>query len=191
MRKNCRIALILLVLALPGFRGARAGAQAARTDSGSGNTALSGNFRGLSLGMGLEELKSALTEDSLFNFRGDRDVSFLPRREESLVETMGLSFIRRAFFQLRDGKVFIMAFSLDTARVDYYSVYRALVEKYGEPGTLNPREAVWETEGIRLSVERPLTVKYIDNAVFTQIMGESEAAESSELERRQGFLNDF
>ena len=64
-------------------------------------------FREIVLGMSLDDLKTALLEDSLFNFRGDRDVSFLPVREESLVETSGSSFIRRAFFQLRDGALFI------------------------------------------------------------------------------------
>ena len=61
-------------------------------------------FRQLSLGMGLDALKDELIKDELFQFRGDRDVSFLPAREQSLVETTGLSFIKRAFFQLRDGK---------------------------------------------------------------------------------------
>ncbi|MDR1128744.1 MAG: hypothetical protein LBL20_05475, partial [Treponema sp.] len=73
-----------------------------------------GNFREFGLGMDLGALRSALEKDRLFNFRGDRDVSFLPNRDQSLIETTGFSFIRRAFFQLRDGKLFIMAFNLDT-----------------------------------------------------------------------------
>jgi hypothetical protein len=71
-------------------------------------------FRGMSLGMSLDDLKTALIRDWMFNFRGDRDVSFLPAREETLIETTGLSFIRRAFFQLSGGGVFMMAFTLDT-----------------------------------------------------------------------------
>jgi hypothetical protein len=154
-------------------------------------TGLPRSFRELSLGMGLAELQAALMADELFQFRGERDVSFLPRREESLVETTGFSFIRRAFFQLYEGKVFIMAFSLDTALVDHYSIYTSFVRKYGEPGTLNPREAVWEAGGLRLSVERPLTVKYIDLAVFNRLVAESETAASAELILRQEFLDDF
>jgi hypothetical protein len=149
------------------------------------------SFRALSLGMPLEELKTALGADDLFYFRGDRDVSLLPAREESLVETTGFSFVRRAFFQLREGSVFIMAFTLDTALVDHYSVYTSLVEKYGEPQTLNPRQAVWETETVRLAVERPLTVKYIDKNVFNDITSASELAETREFQRRQEFLDDF
>ena len=156
-----------------------------------GSDPLPRSFRKLLLGMSLEELKDALAADGLFEFRGDRDVSFLPAKEENLVETTGLSFIRRAFFQLRSGKVFIMAFRLDDRRIDHYSVFISLIKKYGEPVSLNPNEAVWENEETRVSLERPLTVKYIDMTVFKAIMEEAKAEETAEVFRRQGFLNEF
>ncbi|WP_148257747.1 hypothetical protein [Leadbettera azotonutricia] len=148
-------------------------------------------YRELSLGMGLDDLKAALQKDSLFTFRGDRDVSFLPVREQTLIETTGLSFIRRAFFQLVDGKSFIMAFALDTRLVDHYSVFTSFVKKYGEPSALSPSETVWENDETRVSIERPLTVKYIDKAVFNGLIDESKALESRQLFLRQEFLNDF
>jgi len=156
-----------------------------------GSDPLSRSYRKLTLGMSLDELKDALAEDGLFSFRGDPDVSFLPAKEENLVETTGLSFIRRAFFQLRDKKVLIMAFTLDTRRVDHYSVFVSLVRRYGEPVRLNPQEAVWENEETRVSLERPLTVKYIDMTVFKAIMDESKAEEDAEVVRRRRFLNEF
>ncbi|MCL1813428.1 MAG: hypothetical protein FWG29_07895 [Treponema sp.] len=156
-----------------------------------GSEPLSRSFRNLVLGMSLDDLKAELADDGLFEFRGDRDVSFLPAKEENLVETTGLSFIRRAFFQLREGQVFIMAFSLDTRRIDHYSVFVSLVKKYGEPVSLNPNESVWENEETRISLERPLTIKYIDMTVFKGIIGESRAEETREVFLRQGFLNEF
>ena len=152
---------------------------------------LPSKFREIALGMSLDDLKAALTEDSLFNFRGDRDVSFLPAREESLVETSGSSFVRRAFFQLRDGALFIMAYSLNTNMMDHYSVFTDLVGKYGPPTYLDPKEAVWETEELRVSIERPLTVKYIDKKVFNDIINESALVESKRVQLRQEFLNEF
>jgi hypothetical protein len=147
-------------------------------------------YRALSLGMGLDDLKDALQEDGIFGFRGDRDVSFLPAREQTLVETAGLSFIRRAFFQLAEGTVFIMAFSLDTRLVDHYSVFTSFVKKYGEPDALSPSETVWENEETRVSIERPLTVKYIDKTAFNRLITESRELQSNELFARQEFLND-
>lgn len=149
------------------------------------------SYRTLSLGMNLDELKKALSADDLFYFRGDRDVSLLPQSEQTLVETIGLSFIKRAFFQLKDGKVFIMAFTLNTDKIDHYSVFTTLVQKYGEPRELNPREAVWISDTVRLSIERPLTVKYIDLQVFDTIVQASTVKESQEAVLRRDFLNDF
>ncbi|MDR2110370.1 MAG: hypothetical protein LBP32_03590 [Spirochaetaceae bacterium] len=149
------------------------------------------SFREIRLGMGLEELKAALQADEVFSFRGDRDVSFLPSREQSLVETTGFSFIRRAFFQLRDGELFIMAFSLDPSLVDHYSVFTTLVKKYGQPRTLDPQQAVWESGDTRVAIERPLTVKYIDMRVFKELAEESEVRESREIFLRQEFLDGF
>jgi len=148
-------------------------------------------FRGLFLEQTLDDLKTALAQDGLFRFRGDRDVSFLPISEQTLIETTGLSYIRRAYFQLTDGAVFIMSFSLDTRLMDHYSVYTSFVKKYGEPAVLNPGEAVWETDETRVSIERPLTVKYIDKMVFDRLIEESRTRERQELFNREEFLADF
>ena len=148
-------------------------------------------FRELSLGMALDDLKSALIRDEHFRFRGDRDVSFLPIREETLVETNGFSYIRRAYFQLTEGAVYIMSFSLDTRLMDHYSVFTSFVKKYGEPVILSPGEAVWETDDTLVSIERPLTIKYIDKTVFDRLVEESRTVERRELLRREEFLADF
>ncbi|MDR0476309.1 MAG: hypothetical protein LBH43_21910 [Treponema sp.] len=148
-------------------------------------------FREFSLDMELDELKEALKKDSLFHFQGDRDVSLLPLREQTLVETTGGSFIRRAFFQLADGKVFTMAFIMDTRLIDHYSVFVSFLKKYGEPKTLNPKETVWEDDNTRVSLERPLTVKYVDKAVFNNMIEKSQTLQSQQVFQRQEFLNEF
>jgi len=156
-----------------------------------GDSSLPRQFRNISLGMNIDDLKASLLEDNYFNFRGDRDVSLLPQREQSLVETTGSSFIRRAFFQLRDSQVFIMSFALNTQVIDHYSVFTQFVEKYGQPTSLDPRAAIWETEDTRIAIERPLTVKYIDKIVFGEIMDESGVIESNRVKQRQDFLDEF
>jgi hypothetical protein len=170
-------------------------------DGGEGNnyTGPPRSFRGIFLGMGLTQLKDAIRRDGIFYFREDRDVSFLPSdQEQTLVETQGLSFIRRAFFQLRYGEVFIMSFTLDTTQVDHYSVFSSFVSRYGEPSSLNPQEAVWETPETRVSIERPLTVKYIDKHNFEmfkrspdEILVGPSADGARELLDRNEFLEGF
>jgi len=180
--KSILFALIAVFLAAPAF--------AQETETGE-DSDLPRQFRELTLGMSLDDLKAALTNDDYFIFRGDRDVSFLPAREQSLVETTGSMFIKRAFFQLRDAQVFIMSFTLNTDIIDHYSVFTQLTEKYGKPVYLDPAVAVWETEETRLAIERPLTVKYIDRAVFNDIINESGLIESNQVRLRQDFLNEF
>jgi len=148
-------------------------------------------FRNLALGMGIDDLKANLLNDDLFHFRGDRDVSFLPIRDQTLVDTTGSSFIKRAFFQLRDSEVFIMAFTLNTEVVDHYSIFMRFTERYGQPSYLDPRVAIWETEETRIAIERPLTVKYIDRTVFDDIVSESGLVESGQVRLRQEFINEF
>jgi hypothetical protein len=148
-------------------------------------------FRELFLGQSMDALQTALVRDGLFRFRGERDVSFLPVRDETLVETTGLSFVRRAYFQLSDGAVYIMSFTLDTRLMDHYSVFTSFVRKYGEPLTLSPQEAVWESDDTRVSIERPLTVKYIDKTVFNRLVEESETQQRQEITAREDFLADF
>jgi len=165
--------------------------QAAAGNDETEENSLPRQFREITLGMSLDDLKEALLNDDYFHFRGDRDVSFLPAREQSLVETTGSSFIRRAFFQLRDAQVFIMAYSLNTQIIDHYSVFTQFVGKYGEPSYLDPRIAVWESDETRVAIERPLTVKYIDKTVFNDIINESGLIESGQVKLRQDFLNEF
>lgn len=182
--KSALLVLIpLLVLSL-----VRPGAQ--ETAPGT-RSELPREFRGLRLGMSLDELKQALAADELFHFRGDRDVSLLPNRDQTVIETTGFSFIRRAFFQLVDGRLFIMAFTMDQERVDHYSVFSTFSAKHGDPDTLDPRGAVWVSDATRVSIERPLTVKYIDRAVFDELVKESRVVEGREAVLRAEFLNEF
>jgi hypothetical protein len=176
-------ALLLSLLLFPAF--------AQNESADDEENALPRQFRQLSLGMSLDDLKDGLLKDDLFQFRGDRDVSFLPAREQSLVETTGLSFIKRAFFQLRDAQVFIMAFTLNTEIIDHYSIFTQFVQKYGQPSYLDPSVSVWETEETRIALERPLTVKYIDRVVFNDIVNESGLIESGQVRLRQDFINEF
>ncbi|MDR1858051.1 MAG: hypothetical protein LBQ69_01125 [Treponema sp.] len=187
----CLFAAFSLVAPGAWAQSAEGGGAADKSPDGKEGPALPRQFREIVLGMSLDELKEALLNDDMFNFRGDRDVSFLPAREESLVETSGSSFIRRAFFQLRDGSLFIMAFTMNTGQIDHYSIFTDLVRKYGPPSYLDPKEAVWETEDTRLALERPLTVKYIDKRVFDDIINESSLVESRRVLQRQEFLDEF
>ncbi len=148
-------------------------------------------FRGISLGMSMEEVQAALRADGLYFYRGEPDVSLLPRPNESIIEVSGLSYVRRAFFQFYDGRLFVMIFAINESRMDHYSVFTTLSSRYGKPVMLSPAESVWDDGLTRLSVERPLAVKYIDLETFNALKAASEAVRSAEELLRADFLGSF
>ncbi|MDR0638969.1 MAG: hypothetical protein LBG27_08760 [Spirochaetaceae bacterium] len=178
-----KITLLLCLFAVPGIF-AQTGDPADPSDG------LPRGYRTISLGIGIEELKEALRRDTeAYLFREDRDVYHVPLRDENYVETTGRGFIKRGFFQLKDSSLFVISLELNPDRIDYYSVFTAFRDRYGEPESIDPQKATWASEAVRVSIERPLTVKYIDRAVFDAI--NAEAGISDETVLRDNFLRDF
>ena len=150
--------------------------------------ALPTEFRGIKLGMSIEEVETLLSKDSLFMYRGPEDVSLLPARNQSLIEASGDSFVKRAFFQFYDSKLWVIVIFLNPEKMDHYSLYTTLVAKYGDPALLDPKEARWEDKATRMALERPLTLRYMDMAVFTKLAEGSAAAAGAEELARRDFL---
>ena len=145
-------------------------------------------FRSIELGMSIDEVEGLLKKDALFDYRGPSDVSLLPSPNMSLIEVEGLSFVKRAFFQFYEGKLWVMAFFLNPDKIDHYSIYSSLTAKYGEPGLIDPKEARWEDASMRLALERPLTLRYMDMGVFNRLNEGGEAREGVRELERQNFL---
>jgi hypothetical protein len=143
------------------------------------------SFGGVELGMDRDAVIEALKKNALFAYRGPEDVSLLPSPNQSLIEVSGLSYVKRGYFQFYDGKLWTMILVLDPAKIDHYSIYTTLVAKYGEPKLLDPKEARWEGPSTRMALERPLSLRYMDMAVYSKLSEKSTAEASwQELERR-------
>jgi len=171
--------MLLLSLFLPGISAAQ--------EQGAGVEPPRG-FRSIELGMQLEQVKQLLLADPLYDYRGDPDISLLPQPPQTLIETTGSSFVQRAYFQFDQDRLFIMILAMDPERFDYYTLFSTLSEKYGQPESLNPTEAVWRFEGLRLSLERPLSVKYIDSVVFERLKQEGQVQEDLWEISKENFL---
>lgn len=164
----------------------------AKTDPSAGDAPkVPDTYRTIALGMDIEAVKKELLGDGLFGYRGERDISMLPTMNRTLIESVGDSFIRRSWFQFFEDKLYVMTFNLDPDRMDYYSMYSTLVQKYGEPTSLDPHKAVWSDDKVTLSLERPLTVKYVDMEVFNGLLDKSGADTAMTDLLRENFLNEF
>jgi len=190
-RRTGIIVLAVSLLALAFSAAAQELAPAAGAATAGADRIVPRAFRSIELGMEMDEVKALLVADGVFNYRGDPDVSLLPRPNESLIEVSGLTYVRRAFFQFYEGKLFVMIFALNEKEMDHYSVFTSLSAKYGKPDSLSPSESVWVDDATRLSVERPLAVKYIDLAVFNALKTAGTAQQSYEELLRTEFLGGF
>ena len=152
---------------------------------------LPSGYKNIRLGQSFEEVRSILEKDSSFGFRGDRDVSLLPTEERVLIETSGSSFFDRCWFQFYEDKLYSLILNINIERMDYYSMFKTFTLKYGEPTSLNPSKSEWKNSSVVVSLEKPLTVKYLDVKVFQELQETSEQATSAEEYLRKKFLESF
>lgn len=126
--------------------------------------------------------------DSSIDYRGDPDVTLVPITEQPMIQSDGFRFVDQIVLQFYEDALYIIRVELSPNEFDYFSVYRSLVNRYGEPNSLSPDGAFWENEVTLFSLEKPLTIKYIDRETFQAIVDGGEASESVRQITRERFL---
>lgn len=158
--------------------------------------ALPQGYKGISLGMELEETKETLIQNPEFGYNGDRDVSLIPGDNKILIETdatraLGSIYLTQCWFQFYENKLYIITINMNTQKMDYYTMFTTLCNKYGEPKALDPSKATWEDDEVILILEKPLSLKYIDKTTYTQLQNYANIQASAEEVTRQMFLDEF
>ncbi len=176
-----RILLVLIVFMLSVYVYSQS--SAAESDKG--------HFGGIYLGMTLDQVKDALEKDGNFHFTGDPDISILHRPNETLIECSGTFYITRAFFQFYKERLYTITLMLSREDLDHYSVYTELTGKYGDPSELDPQKSVWIFDKYILSLERPLSVKYIDKEALEKIRTSVKSEKTLQELSRKEFLDQF
>ena len=153
-------------------------------------------YKGIKLGMSLQETKENLVKDPDFGYHGDRDVSLIPNSSKTLIETdatrgLGSNFLTRCWFQFSFDELYIITINVNPERMDYYSIFTKLVEKYGEPTTFSPQAATWKNDEVTMSLEKPLTLKYIDNKRFEETQNYSNVQASPTEITQEMFLEEL
>lgn len=153
-------------------------------------------YKDILLGMSLEETKENLVKNPDFGYHGDRDVSLIPNSSKTLIETdattgLGSNFLTRCWFQFSFNELYIITINVNLEKMDYYSIFTKLKEKYGEPTSFNPQAATWKDNDVTMSLEKPLTLKYIDNKIFEQTQNYSNIQQSPTEITREMFLDDL
>lgn len=153
-------------------------------------------YKNITLGMSLEETKDCLVKEPAFGYHGDRDVSLIPNSSKTLIETdaergYGSSFLTRCWFQFSFDELYIITININPERMDYYSIFTKLTEKYGQPASFNPQSATWKNDEVTMSLEKPLTLKYIDNKIYEETQNYSNIQASPVEITREKFLDEL
>ena len=149
---------------------------------------LPSGYKNVKLGSSLEDTKIALLKDS--------DFSLVPVTGKILIETNTYSkfragFLEECYFQFFEDKLFIITININQEKMDYYSIFTKLQEKYGEPSSFDPKSATWENDDVSMSLEKPLTLKYIDKKLFDKIQNYSNINSSPEEKTQEMFLDEL
>ena len=151
-------------------------------------------YGGVTIGMSVDDVKQALKNNPDFGYRGDKDVSLLPGENRVLIETDTLrynpySFFSRCYFQFYEDKLYIITLEVNKKKMDYHSVFVKLSEKYGNPSYLNPDKSEWSDESVIVDLEKPLTLKYTDKAVYDSIINDIQVEKSNTEKSKSQFLD--
>lgn len=153
-------------------------------------------YGNVTLGMSLDQAKESLKKNPAFGYHGDRDVSLIPGDNQMLIETdasggYGSVFLTNCWFQFYNKQLYIITINVNTDKMDYYSMFKTFLEKYGEPFSLDPDKAIWKTEETTMILEKPLSVKYIDNKTYEEIQKKATVEISAEELTQKMFLEEF
>lgn len=152
-------------------------------------------FSKIHLGMSVDSLKDALKSDHQFGYRGDRDVSLSPNDGQVLIETDAtrepFSFLDHCYFQFSGDKLYIITINLNPSKIDHYSVLTKLIEKYGNPDEIKPDKSLWKDDSVIFSLERPLTLKYVDARTFSDKQDKSDIDKTAGEKALENFLDEL
>ena len=150
-------------------------------------------YKDIQFGMSVDDVKDALKADASFGYRGDRDVSLSKSENQTLIETDAEryapnSFLTRCWFQFYDDALCTITLNLRRSKIDYHAIFSTLTQKYGEPTSLSPNRAEWRDDNVIMSLEKPLTLKYVDKQVFDDKQSSSKSAKSADEQSKDDFL---
>lgn len=148
-------------------------------------------YRTISLGMTMEQVKTKLENDTIYNYRGERDVSLLPSENKSIIETSSDTWLENCWFQFYNNELYSIIINYNPEKFDYNTIYNQLIDKYGLHNEMDPTKAIWEDDFVIMSLEKPISVKYINKKIFNDIRTQATVEKTKEEETRDSILGDL
>lgn len=143
-------------------------------------------------GSSFDEISTLLKEDTSFQYAPE-DVSFLRTPVRRIISTKGSLFFTRGEFLFNESdQLYTVVLNFNREQIDFFTLFNQLRTKYGEPESYTPKKgAIWRNETLTLSLEYPLTLKYLANGLINDISAREREQETLLRQRRQEFLEQF
>ena len=156
------------------------------------NKELPSGFQDLNIGDSFDNVKDKLKKDNqLFNYKEEDVVFDESSRSKNIISSLGYGFLKNAVFQFNKEKLYTMSFYLDSSKIDYFSLSKSFKDKWGIPSEVTPNNFMWENNSVRILLEKPLIVRYIDLSVLKEEKEAEKQNKTTKEEDRQEFLKLF
>ena len=146
-------------------------------------------FLSIKLNMNKENVIVRLSKESIFDTSDQEKLSFRNEPDKEILKIRGINFIKMAYFHFYNDILFQITLDLDMNKISYYDVLIKLQNKYGKPIKFTPETANWENNTIKLSLQRPVILKYISINISKELLEESKESSNFYKISREKFLN--
>lgn len=149
------------------------GTNSSTTTTPNGNTQnrLSTGYRGVLLGMSLKKVREILKKDRLLEIDIRTDFGDLDEEPYHVLRARNVPYIKSVYYQFGTTqsvkrKLFAIIIHFNKRYNSFHMLYNKMKKKYGEAKLLTPRMAIWENTKVKIMINSPSTVKFIDLKLY-------------------------
>jgi len=157
------------------------------------------NIPGLPLPDGYARYKFGMTRDTVVEIiRTDPalkawDADFIEGFEKedwTVLSAVGPPHLDNAWFVFDEkNELWCVTLNFNSSRYSYLEVAKVLKEKYGRPAILGQDVTIWQSDRVRIQLEKSLHLKYIDLARFATVKREFSPELLKRETNRYGIFN--
>ncbi len=139
--------------------------------------ALTRGYRGIKLGMKLDNVRKILKKDRLLEIDIRTDFGDLDEEPYHILKARNVPYITSVYYQFGTTKsikqqLFAIIIHFNKEYNDFFRLFEKMKKKYGKPNMFTPNMATWHNKTTKIILNSPATVKYIDIQLYRTMQRE-------------------
>ncbi len=155
------------------------------------NMVLSNGYKEIRLGMTLEEVRQIINSMPEFNPIREEILQIRIEPDKQILTTEGYSFVSKAYFHFDNDRLYQILLKFNQNKIGYFNLLSTFRSRFGEPAFINPSKSYWQNERVRITIEKPATIKYLDRQIWNSIIGSGNQEDSDFIILRNDLLNNL